>query len=110
MPHLRHIAMPLLVLGVVLPGAAAIAETPAEAVITPSANAPAAKALPRVKARVLRPGAAGADVRGMQQLLRAAGVEVDDRRPATATRPHAPSSASRSPRALRPAASPGRRP
>ncbi len=75
MPHLFRIAIPLFILGAVLPGAAAVAATPDEAAEPVVAAVPSAK-LPNVSSRVLRPGAAGADVRGMQKLLRAAGLTV----------------------------------
>ncbi|HMS60701.1 MAG TPA: peptidoglycan-binding protein [Solirubrobacteraceae bacterium] len=78
MPHLRHIAITTLLFAVALPGAAAIAQTPAVQSSTPAApSASPETRLPRVSARVLRPGSKGAQVRGMQQLLRAAGVTTD---------------------------------
>lgn len=78
MPHLRHITIAMLVVAVALPGAAAIAKTPAVQASAPAAPAAAPQTkLPRVSARVLRPGAKGAQVRGMQALLRAAGLAVE---------------------------------
>ena len=67
--------MPCSRLAVALPGAAAFAQTPAVQSSTPPA-APQEK-LPRVSARVLRPGAKGTQVRGLQTLLRAVGLTVD---------------------------------
>ena len=75
MPHLRHIAISMLIPVVALPGAAAVAATP-NGTSAPAAAAAPLQKLPRVSARVLRPGAAGSQVRGMQQLLRAAGLSV----------------------------------
>ncbi len=73
--HLRRFAVPLSILGVVLPSAAAaVAATPK--VATPAAVAVPSASLPRVSVRVLRPGAAGSQVRSMQTLLRAAGLSV----------------------------------
>ncbi len=76
MPHLRHITITMLAFAVALPGAAATAQTPAVQSSTPAAAAAPQEKLPRVSARVLRPGATGAQVRGMQALLRAAGITV----------------------------------
>ena len=72
MPHLRHITIATLAFAVALPGSA-IAQTPA---VQSTTSASTQEKLPRVSARVLRPGAAGAQVRGLQTLLRAAGLTV----------------------------------
>ena len=72
---LRRIAVPFVLVGVALPGASAVAATPSP--VSPAgAVSPSTAALPRVTARVLRPGANGAQVLGMQKLLRAAGLSV----------------------------------
>lgn len=76
MPHLRQTAIAVAFAAVALPGAAALAQTPAAGSSAASGAAPATQKLPRVSARVLRPGAGGAQVRGMQQLLKAAGLSV----------------------------------
>lgn len=76
MPHLRQTAIAVTCAAVALPGAAALAQTPVAGPSAASGAAPAAEELPRVNARVLRPGAGGAQVRGMQQLLRASGLAV----------------------------------
>jgi len=76
MPHLRQTALAVTFAAVTLPGAAALAQTPVAGQSAASGAAPASQKLPRVSARVLRPGAGGVQVRGMQQLLRAAGLSV----------------------------------
>jgi peptidoglycan hydrolase-like protein with peptidoglycan-binding domain len=76
LPHLRQTAIAVTLAAVALPGAAALAQTPAAGRSAVSGAAPAAQKLPRVSARVLRPGAGGTQVRGLQRLLRAAGLSV----------------------------------
>ena len=77
MPYpLRRIAVPLVLVGVAFPGSSALAQTPSAASTPSGVVTPSTSALPRVTARVLRPGANGAQVTGMQQLLRAAGLTV----------------------------------
>ena len=85
MPAYRRIAVPILgIASFVLPSAATGATQPASlttAAVTsvPGATiAPAVRAAaPRVRARALRPGAGGSDVRGLQQLLLRTGITID---------------------------------
>ena len=73
----RRTAVPLLAAGIVvlfvLAGAAARAAT---STVTPVATA-AASPVPRIRARVLRPGAAGPEVRKLQELLNRVGVRAE---------------------------------
>jgi peptidoglycan hydrolase-like protein with peptidoglycan-binding domain len=68
-PHLRRIVVPALITGMFVVPAAAAAATTGGA--TPTA---AATTAPRITARVLLPGAKGADVSRLQQLLIAVGI------------------------------------
>lgn len=76
----RRTAVPLLAAGIVvlfvLAGAAARAATSTGPVSTPAATSASAP-VPRIRVRVLRPGAAGPEVRKLQQLLNRVGVRAD---------------------------------
>lgn len=81
MPAYRRIAIPILGLATLFAPSVASGATqpqviaPASAPLSESAAAVSA-ASPRIKARVLRPGARGSDVRALQQMLRSTGIAV----------------------------------
>lgn len=73
MPTLRRIAVPLLAMGSLALPASATAASPSGGGAGTGGNA-GTSSVPRISARVLRPGAAGTDVAHLQQLLINVGI------------------------------------